>query len=100
LSAEMLQLAVVDVMAVVGRYNWGYNAAFRHDPAPALAAFDAPVLLLDPEADLLAEKDELVLKIARDARLVVMPGLAGQPHLRAPEDYARHVRDFVAEVTR
>src|SRR5690606_23107593 len=49
LSAEMLQLAVVDVMAVVGRYNWGYNAAFRHDPAPALAAFDAPVLLLDPE---------------------------------------------------
>src|SRR5680860_357706 len=33
LTAEMLQVAVVEVMRVLYRYDWGYQAAFRHDPA-------------------------------------------------------------------
>ncbi|WP_235738818.1 alpha/beta fold hydrolase [Nocardioides alcanivorans] len=100
LTPAMLQLAVVDVMSVVDRYNWGYNAAFRHDPAPALAAITSPVLLLDAEFDLLADKDAAALETAPAARLVSLPGLHGQPHLRAPEEYARHLVDFVEEVAR
>lgn len=99
LSAPMLHTAVVEVMRVAERYNWGYNAAFRHDPAQPLADLDVPVLLLDAEHDMLADKDPLALELARDARLVLLPGLPGQPHLRAPALYAAHVRDFALEVS-
>ncbi len=98
LSASMLHLAVTEVMRVAERYHWGYHAAFRHDPAQPLADLQVPVLLLDAEHDILAAKDPLALELARDARLVVLPGLAGQPHLRAVADYARHLHDFAAEV--
>ncbi len=98
LSVEMLHLAVVDAMRVVERYNWGYNAAFRHDPAGPLADLRVPVLLLDAEHDLLADKDALALELANDAQLVVMPGLHGQPHLRAPVHYAQHILRFLEQV--
>ncbi|GGV18250.1 hypothetical protein GCM10010182_44470 [Actinomadura cremea] len=35
---------------------------------------------------------------ARDARLVVLPGLAGQPHLRAPRDFAAALLAFVRDL--
>lgn len=98
LTADMLQLAVTELMRVVKRYDWGYRAAFRHDPGPSLAALDVPVLLLDAEFDLLADKDPIALKLAKNARLVTLPGLHGQPHLRAPAEYARHIGEFLTEV--
>ncbi|MFS3126880.1 alpha/beta fold hydrolase [Nocardioides sp. Bht2] len=98
LSPQMLHDAVLQVNAVLPRYAWGYHAAFRHDPAPALAELQVPVLLLDAEHDLLAEKDAVALQIAQDARLVVLEGLAGQPHLRTPQRYAAELLAFVAEV--
>ena len=94
LTAELLQVAAVEVLRVADRYDWGYRAAFRHDPAAPLAATDLPVLLLDAEFDLLADKDPLALELARDARLVTLPGLPGQPHLRAPDEYARELLSF------
>lgn len=99
LTVDMLQIAVTELMRVVGRYDWGYQAAFRHDPGPALAALDIPVLLLDAEFDMLADKDPVALELAKQARLVTLPGLHGQPHLRAPAEYARHIAEFVREVT-
>ncbi|GGM46126.1 alpha/beta fold hydrolase [Dactylosporangium sucinum] len=97
LSPQMLQVGVVEVMRVAARYDWGYQAAFRHDPAAPLAAVAAPVLLLDAELDLLADKDPVALALARDARLVTLPGLRGQPHLRAPHDYARELLAFALD---
>ncbi len=94
LTADLLQVAVVEVMRVVDRYEWGYQAAFRHDPAGPLASTDLPVLLLDAEFDLLADKDDIALQLAEDARLVTLPGLPGQPHLRAPDEYARELLAF------
>lgn len=99
LDEEMLHLAVLEALRVLPRYHWGYRAAFRHDPAEPLAALDVPVLLLDAEFDLLADKDEKALALAKDARLVVLPGLHGQPHLRAPREYAAHLAAFVHEVS-
>ncbi|WP_164775180.1 alpha/beta fold hydrolase [Nocardioides pantholopis] len=99
LTAPMLHTAVVEVMRVAERYNWGYNAAFRHDPAQPLADLRVPVLLLDAEHDMLADKDPLALALARSGRLEVLPGLPGQPHLRAPQEYAAHIRDFALEVS-
>ncbi|MFG1855754.1 alpha/beta fold hydrolase [Actinomadura geliboluensis] len=92
---DLLHLAVVELMRVADRYDWGYQAAFRYDPAEALAAVDVPVLLLNTEHDVLAAKDAAALELARDARLVVLPGVRAQPHLRAPDDFAAALLDFV-----
>jgi pimeloyl-ACP methyl ester carboxylesterase len=97
LPRELLHLAVVELMRVADRYEWGYQAAFRFDPSEALAAADVPVLLLNAEFDRLAPKDALALDLARDARLVVLPGLPGQPHLRAPGDFAAALLAFTLE---
>ena len=90
----MTHVAVVELLRVAERYDWAYRAAFRHDPAAALAAFPGPVLLLDAEHDLLADKDPVALALARDARLVSVPGISGQPHIRTPERYAAEVGAF------
>ena len=94
ITGPLLHTAVVEAMRVKDRYDWAYQAAFRYDPAEALAGLDVPVFLLDAEFDLLADKDEKALELAREAHLVVLPGLHGQPHLRAPDAYARHVLEF------
>ncbi|MCA9590666.1 MAG: alpha/beta hydrolase [Myxococcales bacterium] len=94
LSSELLHTAAVELLRVKDRYDWGYQAAFRHDPAGPLAALEVPVLLLDAEFDLLADKDATAMELARDVRLEILKGLPGQPHLRAPATYARHVLDF------
>ncbi|UMG93703.1 alpha/beta hydrolase [Nocardioides sp. TF02-7] len=98
LTPGLLHTAAVELLRVKDRYHWGYQAAFRHDPAEPLAALDVPVLLLDAEFDLLADKDPRALELAKDARLVVLEGLHGQPHLRAPGDYARHLLAFAREL--
>ncbi len=95
LPAELLHVAVTELMRAGTRYDWGYNAAFRYDPAPQLQAFDGPVLLLNAEFDSLAEKDPLAMRLARDARTAVLPGLPGQPHLRQPARYAELVLGFL-----
>ncbi len=56
LPPAMLHLAVVELMRVASRYEWGYQAAFRYDPSDALAAVDVPVLLLAAEFDILAPR--------------------------------------------
>ncbi len=94
--AEMVHLAVVELLRVADRYDWAYRAAFRHDPGPTLAAFAGPVLLLDAQHDMLADKDPVALATAQDARLVVVPGITGQPHLRTPGRYAEEVAAFAA----
>lgn len=100
LSPQMLHDAVLQVSTVLPRYTWGYHAAFRHDPAPSLADLRVPVLLLDAEHDMLADKDAVAMQVAQDARLVVLEGLPGQPHLRAPQRYAAEIAGFAAEVAR
>jgi pimeloyl-ACP methyl ester carboxylesterase len=97
-SPRMLHLAVVELTRIADRYEWAYQAAFRYDPSDALAAADVPVLLLDAESDMLAPKDPLAMELARDARLVVLPGLPGQPHLRAPDDYAAALLAFARDL--
>ncbi|SNS12534.1 alpha/beta fold hydrolase [Actinomadura mexicana] len=87
-------------MRVADRYDWGYQAAFRYDPSEALAAADVPILLLNAESDGLAAKDAVARELARDARLVVLPDLPGQPHLRAPGRFAAALLTFVQEVNR
>jgi pimeloyl-ACP methyl ester carboxylesterase len=99
LPADLLQIAVVELMRAGERYDWGYQAAFRWDPAPLLQAFDSPVLLLDAEFDALAGKDALALELAGDAELAVLPGLPGQPHLRDPQRYAELVFGFLGRVS-
>lgn len=100
LPDELLHLAVVELMRVADRYDWGYQAAFRNDPSEALEAVDARILLLNAEGDRLAAKDAAALELARDARLVVLPDLPGQPHLRAPAAFAAHLLAFTQEVNR
>ncbi len=88
LTTEMLHLAVIELLRTGDRYDWAYRAAFRHDPTEPLRTVPARILLLDPEFDLLADKDAVAMQIRPDAELTVLPGLPGQPHLRAPEAYA------------
>lgn len=94
--AWMLHLAVVELLRVPDHYGWAYRAAFRHDPRPPLAGFDGPVLLLDAEHDMLSDKDKVALDCARDARLVIVEGIDGQPQMRTPERYVTEFASFVA----
>jgi pimeloyl-ACP methyl ester carboxylesterase len=98
LTPGLLHTAVTQVMRVAERYDWGYQAVFRHDAAVPLAAIDVPVLLLTPERDMLADKDPWALRVARDGRQVVMPGLPGQGYLRDPVGYAEALLRFTREV--
>jgi len=94
LTPDLLHVDAVKLLRVTDRYDWGYQAPFRHDPSEPLASLRVPVLLLDAEFDMLADKDPLALELAQQARLEILPGLPGQPHLRAPEDYAARLLAF------
>lgn len=94
ITADMLHTACVEVLRVHDRYEWGYQAAFRHDPSEPLAALDVPVLLLDAEFDMLAHLDGLAMELAKDSRLKILAGLPGQPHLRAPEAFSAELLAF------
>lgn len=93
----ILNRAVLDIVSVAERYDWIYKEAFRHDPSASLAAYDGPVLLLNAEFDSLVAHDKAGLELARDARLVLIDGLAGHAHMRAPDRYAAEVAAFVSE---
>jgi pimeloyl-ACP methyl ester carboxylesterase len=94
----MLNLAIGDVLSVWDRYFWGYRAAFRYDPEPVLRSLKQPVLLLDPEFDLLAKYDPLVAAMVDDCRTIIVPELRGQLHMRAPEVMARHLEEFTSGI--
>jgi pimeloyl-ACP methyl ester carboxylesterase len=94
----MLNTAIGDLLSVWDRYFWGYQAAFRYDPEPALRLLKQPTLLLDAEGDLLAEYDPLVEAMVTDCRTEIIPGLRGQLHMRAPEETARHLEEFTRAI--
>lgn len=94
----ILNLAINDVLSIWNKYDWGYRAAFRYDPEPALRELAVPTLLLDPEFDLLADKDPIVQAMVANCRTETLPGLPGQMHLRAPLDTARHMEDFCVQI--
>lgn len=99
LTPAMLHLAVLELLRTGNRYDWAYRAAFRHDPTEPLRTAPGRVLLLDPEFDLLADKDAVAMRVRPDAELTVMPGLQGQPHLRDPEAYAAALLQLAASTT-
>lgn len=88
-------LAIIQLLEVWDRYNWAYNAAFRHDPGPSLASLACPILLLNPEDDLLHYTDPRALELAPHAKLVRVPGLRGQLPWRRPEVYAEETIAFI-----
>lgn len=94
----ILNLAINDVLSIWERYSWGYRAAFRYDPEPALRELALPTLLLDPEFDLLADKDPIVQAMVADCRTELLAGLPGQMHLRAPVETAQHMEDFCVQI--
>lgn len=92
--AWMLNLAIGDVLSITDRYHWGYQAAFRYDPEPALRVLKQPTLLLDAEFDLLAANDPLVQAMVSNCRTTIIPGLRGQLPMRVPEITARELEEF------
>lgn len=96
----ILNLAINDVLSVWERYSWGYRAAFRYDPEPALRELQLPTLLLDPEFDLLADKDPIVQSMVADCRTEILAGLPGQMHLRAPVEAAIRLEAFCSQIVR
>lgn len=96
----ILNLAINDVLSIWDRYSWGYRAAFRYDPEPALRALQQPTLLLDPEFDLLADKDPIVQAMVADCRTEILAGLPGQMHLRAPAETASRLEAFCGQIVR
>jgi pimeloyl-ACP methyl ester carboxylesterase len=94
---RILHLGVTQILDVLERYQWAYNAAFRYDPAPALPGLTCPTLLLDAEHDLLAAFDEPAAALLPDARIEILSDLPGQLPIRVPEAYAASVAGFVTE---
>ncbi|GHH69245.1 hypothetical protein GCM10017673_19410 [Streptosporangium violaceochromogenes] len=94
---DLVNLAVTNIASVFERYNWAYNAAFRHDPTGALRTVPCPVLLLTAERDMLARWDERALSIRPDAKAVRLTGTTGQLPWRVPEEFASVLSSFIAE---
>ena len=92
---SVLNFGATQLLNVIQRYNWGYNAALRYDPAPALPGITCPTLLLDAEHDLLAAYDEPTAALLPDARIEIIPGLGGQLPIRVPDVYAQRVVSFI-----
>lgn len=93
--AGILDVGATQILSVLERYEWAYNAAFRYDPGPHLAGLTCPTLLLDAEYDIFADMDEPVAALLPDARIEIVPGLGGQLPIRVPETYAAKVIAFV-----
>ncbi len=91
----ILHLAVTQILNVLERYEWAYNAAFRYDPAPALPNLTCPVLLLDAEHDILAAYDEPTAALLADATIEIVPELIGQLPIRVPDRYAESIVRFI-----
>ena len=91
----LLHLASTQILNVLDRYEWAYNAAFRYDPAPTLPGLTCPVLLLDAEHDLLAKYDEPSAALLPNAEIKIIAGLGGQLPLRVPQVYADSIADFI-----
>lgn len=86
--------AVVDVLGVIDRYHWAYEAAFRYDPLPALAALTQPLQFIVADGDPLRPADERAAALT-GARLDRVANLPGQISIRGPEDLSRLLREFV-----
>lgn len=91
---ELHHAAVVAFASVLPRYNWCYNAVFRHDPVPSLRAVGAARQFIVAELDPLAAID-LRLAEELDARVDHVPGIGGQIAYRRPDALAELMRDFV-----
>lgn len=89
--------AVIDVLGALEHYNWGYNAAFRYDPIPALQALDVPVLFLTAQHDALADADRRCAALI-GAQLVELEGVPGQIGVREPERLTRELVTFASTV--
>ena len=92
---ELVHLAVSNIASVYERYNWAYNAVFRHDLEPTLAEVTCQLLLLTAERDMLAHHDAHALRIRPDARQVRLTNGTGQLPWREPEQFAAVVTDFI-----
>jgi len=93
--ASVLNIGVTQILDVLERYEWAYNAAFRYDPAPRLPQLCCPTLLLDAEHDIFADMDEPAAALLPDARMEIIPGLGGQLPIRVPATYAENVIAFI-----
>ena len=92
---ELVNGAAISVTANHDKYNWGYKAAFRYDPEPALRRLSCPVLFLTPEGDGLAEADRTAAEFMAQADLHIIPSLQGQLPWRAPDLYASELESFI-----
>lgn len=93
--ASAIHFGATHLLGNIDRYHWAYNAAFRYDPEPDLDSIAAPVLFLTAEEDLLIAEDRLGAERIEGARLQTVPGFRGQLPLRAPQQFADGVLDFV-----
>jgi haloalkane dehalogenase len=92
---ELINMAVIQLLLAGPHYNWMYRAAWSYDPEPALRGLTCPVLLLNAGEDPLADKDEDVAKVLRNARIVHFEGLTGQLPWRVPERFTSEIEKFV-----
>jgi pimeloyl-ACP methyl ester carboxylesterase len=92
---ELIHMAVMQLLLAGPRYNWMYRAAFAYDPEAALRELACPTLLLNAEKDPLAFKDEAVVALLHDGRVVHLEGLSGQLPWRVPERFTEEIQRFV-----
>jgi haloalkane dehalogenase len=96
IDVELEDMAVMQILRALPRYNWGYRAAFSHDPGPGVEALTCPTLLINAERDHMAHTDQQVLGMLKDGTFIQIPGLGGQLPWRATDEFVKHVRKFVA----
>ena len=82
----------LDVMAPV------LSAVGELDPEAALARIDAPVWFVNGRYDHFRFEERRMLRAARDARLIVVPGATHLVSLARPDDFTAVVLGVVAEL--
>ncbi len=92
-DALTLHEGVVELLRAGPGYGAGSAAAFRHDPAGAVAALDVPAMILSREGDGLARAGERLDRLPPGARVEHVARASAESVARIGDFFAEHTGD-------
>jgi pimeloyl-ACP methyl ester carboxylesterase len=86
-------LAVLEMLRVWERYNWGYLQAFAYRPDIVISSITCPIHIAAAEGEYLYSASEELAK-KRNIPFTTFLGIDGQVPLRNPESFSKHLELF------
>jgi hypothetical protein len=92
-------MAVIEMLRVWDRYNWGYQQAFKFDAANRIKTLSCPIRIAAAENEFLFNGSKnLASELDKD--FTTFLGLDGQVPLRAPQLFSAELKAFFEMIQR